>query len=172
VANRKPHKNIARVLEAYSASSISSEIRLVLTGIGDRDTNERIRQLGIENRVVFAGDVPESLIGSYYRGALITIMASLYEGFGLPVLESMACGTPVIASAIPPFREIAEDAVLFVNPMDVMDIAKAIDFLSSCAEERSRLAEKGIRRARAFSWDITTEKVRQVLIDAHLEHNL
>ena len=126
VGNRKLHKNEPRVLEAFAAAATSSDIKLVLTGNSNLELAALIQNLGIGRRVVFAGQIPENRLPSFYRGAIALVFPSLYEGFGLPVIEAMACGTPVITSNTTALPEVAGDAALLVNPESIAEITTAI----------------------------------------------
>lgn len=142
----KPHKNLARVLEGF-ASADAEGLALVLAGPMPKGIEHR---LPARTRTI--GIVDDADLPALYRGALFLVYPTLAEGFGLPVLEAMACGTPVIASDIPVFRELAGDAARFTDPSDAKAIARAIEELFRDADLRARLAAKGIARAARFSW--------------------
>lgn len=169
VSNRKGHKNEQRLLEAFAKSGISPELRLVFTGEPTAELEQQIHMLGLENRVVFVGKVKESDMPGLYRGALALLFPSLYEGFGLPVLEAMACGTPVLTSNVTALPEVAGDAALLVDPLSVEAIASGIARLCNDRELRQTLSEKGLIRAQKFTWDAVADKVRAVLEDVERE---
>ncbi|WP_051180657.1 glycosyltransferase family 1 protein [Thermithiobacillus tepidarius DSM 3134] len=166
VGNRKPHKNLRRLLEAFACSRLGKELRLVLSGDPDQNTFEQCRRLGIESMVVFAGKIPEQDLPAYYRGALGLAFPSLYEGFGLPLLEAMASGTPVLTSNVTSLPEVAGGAAILVDPYDVESIADGLRRLVEDKALRETLRSKGLERAKLFSWDRTAELTWQVLQEA------
>jgi glycosyltransferase involved in cell wall biosynthesis len=102
--------------------------------------------------VTFLGPVPQADLPALYSAATLFVFPSLYEGFGLPVLEAMACGTPVVCSRIPSLVEIAAEAACYLPPTDHQQIAEAVLRLWEDREVRTQLKERGFRRARGFSW--------------------
>lgn len=163
VTNRKRHKNEFRVVEAFARSSLAAEIRLVFTGNSTPELAGRMERHHVTSRVHFAGVVPEAKLPSLYRGAEALIFPSLYEGFGLPLVEAMACGTPVLTSNITAMPETAGDAALIVDPTSVEQIAVAMGQIVSDTALRRRLREKGLARAAKFPWENTAAGVNQVL---------
>ena len=111
-----------------------------------------IRDLDLEGRLVFPGYIPQDDLPAVYSRATAFIYPSLYEGFGLPVLEAMACGTPVITSNVSSMPEVAGDAGMLVPPQDVEALAGAIQRLLGDAELRQDLSRRGMARAREFTW--------------------
>ncbi len=166
VGNHKPHKNIARMLKAFSISTVSKDLKLVLSGKPDMSTISDIRDYSLEDKVVFAGLIPEDDLPAYFRGAVALLLPSLYEGFGLPVAEAMACGTPVIASNRTSLPEVVGNAGLLIDPFDIEGMAAAIDAIVTSGELRSDLSEKGLLRAKAFDWDRVATNVIRILNDA------
>jgi glycosyltransferase involved in cell wall biosynthesis len=161
----EPKKNVSRLLEAYLGSGLSSP--LVLAGkaawmsekelrlLEQDSVNQYSEQVGGRTftrfRIRHLDYVPFPLLVSLIRGAKATVFPSLYEGFGLPILESMLLGTPVITSAGGATEEVAGDAALLVNPYDSGDIARAMREMDENAELRESLSAAGIKRAQAFS---------------------
>ena len=140
-----PHKNHTRLFEAYaSLRPTRPQLRLVLTG----DGLDRLEPLpeGVEN----LGSVPAEHLASLYRRAACLVYPSLYEGFGLPVLEAMACGCPVAASNAGAIPEVAGDAAVLFDPTDVESMAAAMLEADSRREE---LRERGLARAAGYTWD-------------------
>ncbi|MEP6977762.1 MAG: glycosyltransferase family 1 protein [Thermoleophilia bacterium] len=137
VGNRKPHKNLPRLFEAFARSGIAGEASLLLTGSSDPETVEAAWRAGVERSVDFAGRVAEADLPALYRGALATALPSLYEGFGLPALESMACGVPVVGSNVTAVLEVVGDAGILVDPLDVEAIADGL---------RRAVEDEGLRR--------------------------
>lgn len=166
VGNRKPHKNIPRLLEAFKSSHVRANVKLILSGKSDKSTAQLIKNKGLEKDVVFAGVVPEAKLPCYYRGAIALVFPSLYEGFGLPVLEAMACGTAVITSDCTALPEVAGNACLLVDPLQVDEIAAAIRRVVDGTALREELRSLGPKRARHFSWEKTAAKVWKVLEEA------
>ncbi|WP_280571300.1 glycosyltransferase family 1 protein, partial [Chromohalobacter sp. 296-RDG] len=114
----------------------------------------------------FMGDVDERALPSLYKGARGLLFPSLYEGFGLPVLEAMACGTPVLTSNVTSLPEVAGDAALLVDPARIEEIASGIEQLENDKQLRAELIAKGLERVKGFTWDITARKVQEVLDSA------
>ncbi len=155
VGNLGARKNQRQLVRAYARLARATPHDLVLVGKqawgGDRVVEE-IRALGIGDRVHMTGFVTqEELLGLYNR-ATFSVYPSFYEGFGLPVLESMACGTPVITSVVSSMPEIAGDAALLVDPADEDALGAAMARLLGSAELCVRLREAGLARSRQFSW--------------------
>jgi glycosyltransferase involved in cell wall biosynthesis len=159
-ANLWPHKNHERLVEAL-ARAHDRELALVLTG-RDFGRAERLaaqaRRLGVEDRVRHLGYVDRAIVPALYRQAVAMIFPSLYEGFGSPPVEAMACGCPVAASPRGSLAEVCGGAALELDPESVESISAAIDRLSADADLRSRLASAGLERARAFSWRRSAEQ--------------
>jgi alpha-1,3-rhamnosyl/mannosyltransferase len=161
VGSNKPHKNLVRLVEAWSHLT-QYEIRftLVITGIWD-PRYPQARQLaearGLEN-VRWLGPVPEADLPALYSAAAVFVFPSLYEGFGLPVLEAMACGAPVACSDTSSLPEVVGDAALTFFPTDPYAIAGALSRLLQDADLRADLRERGLRQAARFSWRRTAEE--------------
>ena len=164
VGTHKPHKNIPRMIEAFARAAIPASIRLVLTGEASTATVRAAAELG--GRVIFAGVVPERQLAAYYRGAVALLFPSLYEGFGIPPLEAMACGTPVITSNVTSLPEVTGSAALYVDPTDTEAIAKAVECIVTNANVVQTLKERGLERSRRFCWDAVATKVQRVLLEA------
>ena len=162
VSNRKRHKNEFRVVEAFARARLAAEIRLVFTGKPTR-TRRVHRTARVTSRVHFTGVVPEVKLPSLYRGAEALIFPSLYEGFGLPFVEAMACGTPVLTSNITAMPEVAGGAALLVDPTSVEQIAAATGKIVNDTSLREQLREKGLARAAQFSWFSTAARVHELL---------
>lgn len=163
---RKPHKNVPRLLEAFARAGIPDDVRLMLSGEPDETTRTLAARLRIDQRVVFAGRIPEVDLPAYYRGALAVTLPSLYEGFGLPTVEAMASGTPVLAARAGALPEVVGDAAALVDPYDVDSIAGALREILEDDELRTTLRHRGLERAKTFSWDVTASRVRSVLEQA------
>lgn len=167
VSNRKAHKNELRLIEAFSRASVSDEVRLLFTGEPVSAVLEAIKQCKLQERVTFVGRVAEADLPGLYRGALALAFPSLYEGFGLPVIEAMACGCPVLTSNTTSLPEVAGDAAVLVDPTSVQAIAEGIS--SICSDEflRAEMIRKGYLQAARFSWDEVVRKADIALTRAH-----
>jgi glycosyltransferase involved in cell wall biosynthesis len=158
-----PRKNTAMILKSFSKFKkiYSCQIKLAVLGLSAQGIENFLRladDLGIANDVVFAGFVTEDDLVALYNAAELLIYPSLYEGFGLPVLEAMICGTPVISSPCGSIPEIAGDAALMVDPNDADAIANAIKSVVTDKVLYDSLVEKGKLRAGLFSWQLAAEK--------------
>lgn len=169
VSNRKRHKNEFRLVNAFAKSQIDPNIRLVLTGDPAADIVREIKRQRLMPRIEFVGAVPEEKLPSLYRGAEALIFPSLYEGFGLPALEAMACGIPVLTSNVSALPETAGDAALLIDPTSVEQIASSIRRIVTDNPLRQALREKGLARAAYFSWNTTQARVREALQDVSRE---
>lgn len=163
--NGKPHKNAGRLLEAF-ARLPDGQVRLLISSAPDLELRHQALRLGIAHRVVFAGGIPEAELPDYYRGALALAFPTLYEGFGLPALEAMACGAPVLTSNVTSLPEVVGDAAVLVDPYDVESIAEGLRRVVSDEQLRQDLRARGLVRAGQFSWDETGTRVRRVLEQA------
>jgi glycosyltransferase involved in cell wall biosynthesis len=163
VSNRKPHKNELRLVTAFTRSK-ARDLHLVFTGESSPRIMKCIDEQHVTDRVHFTGIVPEAELPSLYRGALALVFPSLYEGFGLPILEAMACGTPVITANTTAMPEVAGGAALLVDPTSVEQIAHTIEQIVKDNALRSCLRTKGLERAAQFSWEQTRERVKKVIL--------
>jgi glycosyltransferase involved in cell wall biosynthesis len=162
VANDKPHKNLDLVLRAYHLAVRRHRIpgQLVFLGGADRDSRlqERADRLGLGARVRLLGRVPRADLNTLYHVAAVQLQVSLYEGFGLPVLEAMCAGVPVITSNLGAMRELGEGAARLVNPLEVDEVAAALERVLVDDPLRRRMVEAGRRRAENMSWNRTVEE--------------
>lgn len=165
VSNRRGHKNEFRQVEAFAKSGIDNEIKLVFTGYPTTALTSCIEKHHIAHRVHFVGMVPDSDLPSLYKTAIALIFVSLYEGFGIPVLEAMACGTPVITSNSTALPEVAGGAALLVDPLSMEEIADATARIVNDSALRSQLRAMGQAKAAMFSWEDVVKKVRILLED-------
>ena len=166
LSNRKRHKNEFRVVEAFANSGLAGSLHLVFSGNPTRELARRIQRFHIRGKVHFLGIVPEARLPTLYRGAEALVFPSLYEGFGLPILEAMACGTPVVTSNVTAMPEVAGDAAVLVDPASVEQIADAIGRVMLDTSLRAELQKKGPARAAQFSWAKTAGKVHDLLAEA------
>jgi len=161
----QPRKNLKRLIEAYALFSQGQALRkpkLVLVGNKGWLADEIYalpKKLGIEQHVKFLGYVPDEDLPALYSGAIAFLFPSLFEGFGLPILEAMACGCPVLTSNTSSMPEVAGDGAILVNPYSIEQISQNISLLLS-QKLRSELTRKGFRQVKSFSWE---ECARQTL---------
>lgn len=159
VGNHKPHKNLPRLLQAYALSGVTADYLLLLTGNRSVEISSLVNSLGLEQRVRFLGIVPENQLPAIYRGAALLVQPSLYEGFGIPPLEAMACGTPVAVSNVTSLPEVTGDSAILFNPYDVDAIANALKTILSNDTLREELRLKGVQQAKRFSWEKATAEL-------------
>lgn len=169
VGSRKPHKNLPRLLQGFGHSGLHRDLCLVLTGLPDAALSQQITALQLQERVVYAGHLTEPELAAYYRGAMALVCPSLYEGFGLPPLEAMACGTPVVTSNRTALPEVVGEAAVLVDPNDVEAIAWGIRRIVDDQGLRQALVHQGLARAQQFTWEHTAERVWHVLQEAAAE---
>jgi len=156
VGTIEPRKNLTALLEAFHHLLATHDLRLVIVGKKGwlyEGFFRRLRELGLEDRVIFTGYVPDEDLPAIYSAADLFVFPSLYEGFGLPVLEAMACGVPVICSNTSSLPEVAGDAALLVDPADVRALAGAIERVLTDEGKWREMRERGLQQAARFSWD-------------------
>ncbi len=173
IGNLHPRKNLVTLVEAFArVRERGLAHRLAVIGGGGlgklnnteyRKLTLRVRDLGLEEAVVFTGYVPDQRLASLLRRAEMLVFPSIYEGFGLPPLEAMACGVPVITSRRSSLPEVVGDAALLLeDPLDAEEIAGCMERLLADGELRSRLVRAGRERAKMFDWEKTARKVAAV----------
>jgi glycosyltransferase involved in cell wall biosynthesis len=167
VGNIKPHKNLERLIEAfhYVRSQGRSELELLI--IGDeisklQSLRRAVHRYDLHRYVRFHGFVPHETLAVLYRLASVFVFPSLYEGFGLPPLEAMACGTPVVTSNVSSLPEVVGDAAVLVDPYSAQAIAEGILKVLHSAHLRAEMRQRGFARVREYSWERSVERVRQV----------
>lgn len=171
VGTIQPRKNLARLIEAFAqfrADGLQPAPFLVIAGkrgwLSD-GIAERAAELGVADCVRFVGYVADEDLPALYRGALAFVFPSLYEGFGMPVLEAMACGAPVLTSTTSSLPEVAGNAALLVDPLDTRAIASGLARLARDAALRESLRIQGCRWVAHFTWDRCAEETLRVLFD-------
>ncbi len=155
VATIEPRKNLSSLLEAYHALRDETSLGLVIVGKKGwlySGFFNRLRELGLEHDVLFPGFVPDEDLPALYSAADLFVFPSLYEGFGLPVVEALACRTPVVASNAASLPEVAGDAALLVDPTSVGDLVRAVREVLGSEELREDLRARAPRQAGRFSW--------------------
>ena len=168
-----PHKNLVRIIEAFSALKAEllkqdqyHDLKLII--IGDElskhpDLRRTVVRGGVQNDVRFMGFVPIEVLRIFYDAAKVFVFPSLYEGFGLPPLEAMAHGTPVLTSDVSSMPEVAGDAARLVDPLDVDALRAALTELLSDAPLRAELARRGRERAARFTWERTARETLAIV---------
>lgn len=167
VSASHPHKNLHRLIRAYDILRRNHKIehKLVVVGIRGRAQSlllELITKLSLQESIIFTGWIPSEDIPLLYSAADLFIFPSLFEGFGNPVLEAMACGTPVVCSNATSLPEVVGDAAILVNPHDIDEMARAMREVLTDTNLRDKLAKKGLRRSKAFSWEETARRTLKV----------
>ena len=157
VGNLKPHKNVDGLLRAFALVCAKTASNCELLIIGDDTTDgpalKRLAtDLGVRDAIRFAGKVSDDVLRSAYSAAELTVLPSFEEGFGLPVLESMACGTPVACSRAASLPEVAGNAAEYFDPNNIESIAAAMDRLLHSDSERQKLRQAGFANAKQFTW--------------------
>lgn len=167
--NIRPQKNIPRLVEAFALIKgeldrhpLYQDLRLII--IGDEVSKspavrQAVMKAHVASSVRFLGFVSIDTLRAFYEAAVAFVFPSLYEGFGLPPLEAMASGTPVVAASTSSLPEVVGDAAVTVNPENVFDIARGIKEVLLDAGLRCRLIEAGRQQVRRFNWDVTAREV-------------
>lgn len=162
--NHRAYKNTDRLVRAFAASELPRNgIHLVFTGATQHSVEARSTALGISEFIHFVGDITEERLVGIYRGALLVAFVSLYEGFGLPILEAMAAGVPVLTSNTSAMPEIAGDAALVVDPYSVDAIADGLNLLAFDRCEREIKILRGYARSAEFSWDAAASRLSALI---------
>ena len=176
VGRLQARKNIGRLVGAYNRLRKSgNEHKLVLVGKADslfQPVLSRIRELRLENDVLLRGYVPDEDLPYFYSAADVFVYPSVYEGFGLPVMESMACGTPVVTSLGSSLDELAGNAALLIDPLDEQSIAAALVRMLGDPQLAKRLAQDGLRRSQEFSFRNAARQTIDVYEQLAEEHPL
>jgi glycosyltransferase involved in cell wall biosynthesis len=171
VGKLEPRKNLPTLIEAFvSIARGFPDHQLVLAGNPGWDFQaiyETAARIPRRERVRFTGFVDEADLPALYAGADLFVYPSSYEGFGIPVLEAMACGTPVITSNVSSLPEVAGDAGLLVDPLDVSELAQAMRRVLTDGQLRQRMRAKGLERAKTFTWKETARRTLQVYEEAY-----
>jgi glycosyltransferase involved in cell wall biosynthesis len=175
VGTLEPRKNLPTLIRAFahwraSGDPEAHQVKLVLAGAQGWFYAEIFRlvsELGLQDRVLFPGFVPDAELPQWYRAAEAFVYPSLFEGFGLPVLEAMACGTPVLCSRIGSLTEIVGEAALTVPPMAETEWMAAMALLARQPQLRQELGRRGLAQAQRFSWEATALATLEVYQAVH-----
>ncbi|NEQ19657.1 MAG: glycosyltransferase family 4 protein [Microcoleus sp. SIO2G3] len=164
VGSRTSYKNFDGLLAAFAkVASVHSEVRLCVVGSPFNQTEQQlIADLKLSDRIEHYGYASDRQLAKLYRCSVAFVYPSLYEGFGIPPLEAMSCGTVAVASNTSSIPEVVGDAGLLFDPKAIGDLADILLFLLDNPIERDRLIEKGYKRAKAFSWDKTALQTLEV----------
>lgn len=158
VGTIEPRKNLKRLIEAFYELKKNKSIEHSLVIAGGKgwlydDVFETLKKLQLNQDVIFIGYIPESELPLIYNAADLFVYPSLYEGFGLPPLEAMACGVPVVTSNVSSLPEVVGDAAILIDPYDIQAIAEAIEQILQDYNLREKMIEKGFNQAKKFSWE-------------------
>jgi glycosyltransferase involved in cell wall biosynthesis len=165
IGTLEPRKNVPTLLEAYARIASETNVPLILGGGKGWLYDEifaKAEQLNLGDRIRFAGFIDDADLPLWYAAATVFTLPSLYEGFGIPLIEAMACGTPVVASTSSSLPEIVGDAGLLVSPTDPDALGAAILRILREPDLRAELREQGFVRARRFSWYETAQRTLDV----------
>ncbi len=164
VGSTEPRKNIRTAIEAFALiRRVRPELSLAVTGVDYCRVGSGSAFAGLDPEgVIFAGYVRDADMPALYSLAEALLFPSLYEGFGLPPLEAMACGTPVVTSSTTSLPEVAGDAAMLVDPTSAGELAAALEMVLDSDSVRRELVKKGLRRAAQFSWEMTARETRKI----------
>lgn len=162
VSSMDPRKNFIRLVEAFNKIEDKS-VKLYIIGMQFKAFNTPDMAKLIQDNVILTGYLDDESLQKMYRGALFSVYPSLYEGFGIPPLESMSYGCPVIASDIPALREISGDAAMFVDPLDIADMSLKMDSLICNDELRREFSQKGREQVKKYSWTKSAQQVIELV---------
>lgn len=168
VGTVEPRKNLNRLIEAYHILYSKNKIKYPLVIVGGKGWKneplyQRVKELKIEDKLIFTGYVSDSDLPLFYNAATVFVYPSLYEGFGIPVIEAMACGVPVVTSNVSSLPEVAGDAAILVNPEDPEEIASAIHKIVTDKVLYESLREKGFSQASKFTWAACAKKTLEAI---------
>jgi glycosyltransferase involved in cell wall biosynthesis len=167
IGRQHPYKNLQRLINAFSQIPNKNDYELWLVGPKDKRytplLEKQVQELEINHLIKFLNYVPYNELPTIINQALALVFPSLWEGFGLPVLEAMACGTPVITSNISSLPEVTGDAAILINPYHTEEITAAMTTIINDSETRKQLSQQGIKRATKFSWEKTGLATVEVL---------
>src|SRR5580692_9215707 len=167
-----PHKNVVRMIEAFSAlktelekEQLLPDLKLIIIGddvSGNPDLRRTVVRSGVQNDVRFLGFVPIEVLRTFYDVAKVFVLPSLYEGFGLPPLEAMALGTPVVCSNVSSLPEVVGNAAVLVHPENVFEIMRALHRVLLDQPLREKMKERSYRQVTKFSWEKSVRRIMEV----------
>ncbi len=173
VGTLQPRKNIARLIEAFKIAmkQFNNEtMKLIVVGKKGwlyEEIFQKVKELRIEKRIIFTDYVKEEELPDLYRGAKCLVLPSLHEGFGIPVIEAMACGCPVVVSNVSSLPEIVESAGVFVDPYRIESIAEGINQVCYDEANRNKLIKKGLLQVKKFSWQKCAEETYNSIVEIY-----
>lgn len=164
-----PRKNIGAIIDAFHLcqKKLSKNYCLVIGGAHGRSYDRlrlRCETLGLADDVLFPGYIPLEELPIFYNGASLFVYPSLYEGFGLPPLEAMACGVPTICSNVTSIPEVVGDAALLVDPHDIDGLAEKITLVLETPSTYATMIHQGLKQAKQYSWEKTTKKTMEIYL--------
>jgi glycosyltransferase involved in cell wall biosynthesis len=168
VGNQYSYKNLVRLIEAFSRLTKHNQTHHLFL-VGKKDLlyypvlESMVREFGLEPSVKFIDYLPNKELPLMYAQADLFVFPSLYEGFGLPAIEAMACGCPVVASDCASLPEVCGDAALYFSPTDVSDMARAISTVLEVPELRAQMIARGYKRVQEFKWEKTAKRYLALL---------
>jgi len=168
VGEKRPHKNIEGLIEAFAIFKEKYDrwnTYLMIAGkrySGYQDYVKKAENLGMIDYLIFTGFIPDKHLKSIYSEAEVLLFVSFYEGFGIPILEALECGLPVITSNISSMPEVAGDAALLVDPHNIQEIAEKMNNIANSEILRKQLIESGFKRVKQFSWERTARETLKV----------
>jgi glycosyltransferase involved in cell wall biosynthesis len=165
VGSLNPTKNFSALINAYATSSLSTYLPLIIVGAMNRDVFRRSSVVMDHPRIRCVGSLPDTQLRALYENAAVFVFPSIYEGFGMPPLEAMLCGCPVVASNVSSIPEVCGDAAQYFDPWNPIEMLSAIEFVVENANNRALLIEKGRKRANEFSWNNSATKLRVALAE-------
>ena len=164
VGSQKPHKNVEGLIRAFAESSLTKDVDLLLTGEMSESVARVVTEYRVTDHVKSLGLIPEADLPNLYRGAMAVVMPSWYEGFGLPLVEAMACGTPVLSSNRTSLPEIGGEAAAYFEPESQESFVQGLHFVCDQSNrEGMRLA--GLLRAKDFCWEAVAKRVSDSIND-------
>ncbi len=172
VGGISPHKNLGRLIEAYARLDWNGSLVLVGDYQGDvfyssyQSLQQQIACLGLEEKVIFTGFVPDEELVYLYNGCQLTVLPSLDEGFGLPALEAAACGVPVLAGRTSSVPEVLGQAGIYFDPCQLDELTETLGQVLNDPQLRQRCREQGLARAESFSWARAAQELKAVLLEA------
>jgi glycosyltransferase involved in cell wall biosynthesis len=176
VGNVKPHKNLITLVRSFAllkAKDGFSKFKLVIVGkkegfiTGDHKLESEIKNLNLANDIIFTGYVENEDLPLIYNIATLFVFPSIYEGFGLPPVEAMACGCPTVVSSFASMPEVCQDAALYFNPLDPEDLAKTISAVLNNESLQNELRRKGLQVAQNYEWEATAQKMKEVILSSN-----
>jgi glycosyltransferase involved in cell wall biosynthesis len=171
VGSLNPTKNFATLVEAYLASGLGPDIPLVIAGDFNNSVFTSSMALAHKEAIVWAGPVNDARLKALYENAMVFAFPSIYEGFGIPPLEAMACGCPVVASNASSIPEVCGDAAVYFAPRDVTALAHLLREVRDNTPLRQQMIDKGKRRSALFSWERSGKLLESFLSEEQILSN-